>query len=213
MKFKHVIWDWNGTLVDDIALSVSVFNTLMRDNGLGEVEKSTYVEKFKIPVRDFYEELGFDFSKKSFREVGEYYIAEYNSRRFECDLYAGARICLHSLSEAGVGQSVLSAYEKNHLLSALSHYGIDKIFTAIAGLENIDAGSKVEVGKAHVMRLGINPKDAVMIGDTVHDKQTADAMGVACALISTGHNSRRRLEKTGAPVFDTHAQLLDFLHE
>ena len=49
-----------------------------------------------------------------------------------------------------------------------------------------------------------------MIGDTDHDKRVADAMGVDCALLATGHNSFERLEKLGCKVFDDHGKLLDF---
>lgn len=45
-----------------------------------------------------------------------------------------------------------------------------------------------------------------MVGDTPHDKQVADAMGVSCALVACGHTSRGRLEKVGVPVFENPAE-------
>ena len=47
-----------------------------------------------------------------------------------------------------------------------------------------------------------------MIGDTIHDKEAADAMGVNCVLIARGHNSKRRLEQSQAQVFDTLEEFL-----
>ena len=51
--------------------------------------------------------------------------------------------------------------------------------------------------------------DAKRVADRVyamHDKQVADAMGVACALVACGHTSRGRLEKVGVPVFENPAE-------
>ena len=186
MKYSHVIWDFNGTIIDDVALGVEVFNELRGDCGLPPVAKSEYVENFKIPVRDFYEDSGFDFSKFDFRKIGEKFARLYGARRFECPLTFGFERAARALSEAGVGQSVLSAYENGLLNEALRHYGLEKFFSRIDGLDNIDAGSKKELGARHAASLKIPPEKIVMVGDTPHDKEVADAMGAACALVACG---------------------------
>jgi phosphoglycolate phosphatase len=50
-----------------------------------------------------------------------------------------------------------------------------------------------------------------MIGDTVHDYEVAQAMGTDCILISSGHNSRERLENTGALVLDSPLEITEVL--
>lgn len=97
---------------------------------------------------------------------------------------------------------MLSAYENGLLNEALRHYGLDGFFSRIDGLDNIDAGSKKELGVRHAASLKTPPEKIVMVGDTPHDKEVADAMGTACALVACGHASRRRLEKLGVPVFE-----------
>ena len=182
MKYAHIIWDFNGTIIDDVSLGVDVFNKLRADCGLAPIDKSDYVENFKIPVRDFYEDMGFDFSKVDFRKIGERFVELYSSKRFECPLTFGV---LHQ---------------------AISHYGLSDYFGRIDGLDNIDAGSKIELGKRHIAAIGESPDRVVMVGDTPHDKQVADAMGVSCALVACGHTSRGRLEKVGVPVFENPAE-------
>ncbi|CDE84017.1 putative phosphatase [Coraliomargarita sp. CAG:312] len=210
MKYECAIWDWNGTLLDDIKLSVDVFNSMLGRWFGTSVTATEYKSKFRFPVEDFYKDYGFDFSKQDFDEVGRHFIKTYNARRFECPLHKGAEDCLRYLSSRGIKQSILSAYERNHLLDAVRHYHIDSYFENICGLENIYAASKVELGKALVAKIGIPPEKILMIGDTDHDKRVADAMGVDCALLATGHNSFERLEKLGCKVFDDHGKLLDF---
>lgn len=206
MKFKHIIWDFNGTIIDDVSLGVDVFNALRREYGLAAVTKNEYVENFKIPVIKFYEETGFDFTKISFREVGEKFVKLYSARRFECPLTCGVREAFGEFSEMGVKQSVLSAYENGLLNEAINHYGIARFFARVDGLNNIDAGSKIELGKRHVAKLGIETSKIIMIGDTPHDKEVADAMGVSCALVACGHTTRQKLEKLGVPVFENPAE-------
>lgn len=206
MKYAHIIWDFNGTIIDDVSLGVDVFNKLRVDCGLEPIDKTEYVENFKIPVRDFYEDMGFDFSKVDFRKIGERFVELYSSKRFECPLTYGVTDAVRTFSKIGVGQSVLSAYENGLLHQAISHYGLSDYFGRIDGLDNIDAGSKIELGKRHIAAIGESPEMVVMVGDTPHDKQVADAMGVACALVACGHTSRRRLEKVGGPVFENPAE-------
>lgn len=210
MKYECVIWDWNGTLLDDIKLSVEVFNSMLARWFGTSITETEYKGKFRFPVADFYRDYGFDFSKQDFGEVGMHFIEIYNARRFECPLHKGAEDCLRFLSSHGIRQSILSAYERNHLWDAVRHYRIENYFENICGLENIYAASKVELGKALVAKVGIPPDKILMIGDTDHDKRVADAMGVDCALLATGHNSPERLEKLGCRVFADHEKLLDF---
>ncbi len=212
MKYKHIIWDWNGTLVNDLWLSVEVFNNMLKNfTGAPGIDSETYRENFGFPVADFYAQFGFDLSGTKFREAGLSYMKIYNARRFECDLHSGATDAIKIFKESGLSQSILSAYEEKLLVQAVRHYKIEKYFSCIDGLNNIDAKSKIALGKAHIEKLGINPEQTVMIGDTVHDKQVADAIGADCALICSGHNARKRLSRCGAPLFDTHAQIVRYI--
>ena len=58
MKYKHIIWDWNGTLVDDTWLCVEIINKLLKKRNLKLVTIDDYKEKFMFPVREYYIELG-----------------------------------------------------------------------------------------------------------------------------------------------------------
>ena len=92
MKYECAIWDWNGTLLDDIKLSVDVFNSMLGRWFGTSVTATEYKSKFRFPVEDFYKDYGFDFSKQDFDEVGRHFIKTYNARRFECPLHKGAEI-------------------------------------------------------------------------------------------------------------------------
>lgn len=95
------------------------------------------------------------------------------------------------------------------LNAQLSALGIAHYFMETLALSNLYAFSKVELGKSWVER--VKPEKALFIGDTLHDFETASAMGVDCALIASGHQSEKRLQAAGAPVFNTVFELIEAL--
>ena len=106
---------------------------------------------------------------------------------------------------------MLSAYEQKALLEATTHFELTGFFDDIIGLNDIYAHGKVENGKRYMAKLNIDPSDVLFIGDTVHDFEVAEAMGVQCILVANGHNSRERLEACGVPVLDSLAGLRSLL--
>ncbi len=201
MKFKHIIWDWNGTLWDDAELCTEINNLMLVRRNLPEITLETYQAKLCFPVADYYDQLGFDYVRDPYKELAKEYIAEYHVRRFECPLREGARELLDFFRGQKIPQAVLSAYEQTALQEAIHHYELAKYFDEVIGLNDIYAEGKVANGLAYIKPL--NPNTVLFIGDTIHDFEVAQAMGVHCVLVSGGHNSTQRLERCGVPVLDS----------
>ena len=200
---KTIFWDWNGTLLDDIEECIEIINNSLKKRSLPQLTRSEYLEKFEFPVINYYKSIGFDFEVESFEEVGKEYIDAYASKMFECQLQQGARSALEKISRLGINQYILSALQHGALQRCISHYRLADCFAKVQGLDDAYAHSKVELGQMLLAEVGCDPASALMIGDTVHDYETASAMGVRCVLIAAGHNSRERLLTCGVPVYDT----------
>jgi len=202
MRHRHVIWDWNGTLLDDAWLCVEILNGLMREAGLQPLTVEDYRADFSFPVIGFYERRGFNFRTHSFDDVSKRYITEYNRRRYECQLQRGAHDALARLRAAGIEQSVLSAYREDTLREAVTHYGLAEYFTRLSGLDNIRADGKLARGRAHLRDIALHeaPHTVVLIGDTAHDHEVAEALGADCLLLHHGHMLPERLDGRGAPL-------------
>lgn len=203
MRYRHIIWDWNGTLWDDTWLCVEINNHMLKRRGLPEIDISIYRDKLCFPVDRYYCQIGFDYDRDPYRALAEEFIEEYERRRFECMLQPGARELIESLHDCNIPQAVLSAYQHDTLLQAVSYFELTALFEDIIGLNDIYASGKVENGIKYISGLGMDPVDILFVGDTVHDFEVARAMGVECVLLSNGHNSRARLESCGSRVFDT----------
>jgi phosphoglycolate phosphatase len=201
-SYRHIIWDWNGTLLDDLDLSIEVMNTLLARRDLPRLERARYHALFDFPVRRYYERLGFDPLQDSFEQLSVEFISGYDSQRLSALLHRGVGKILAAVRAAGLGQSILSAYRHETLHEIVAHFGLTAQFDHIAGLDNIHAHSKVALGRELVARLGLAPTEILLVGDTLHDLEVARDLGVACALIAGGHHPAERLRASGAAVYD-----------
>jgi phosphoglycolate phosphatase len=207
--YRTLFWDWNGTLLDDVVECIEIINKSLGKRSLRTLTLPEYLEKFEFPVKKYYENIGFDFRRESFEMVGKEYIDAYADRMFSCALQKGAVSTLKSARENGLQQYILSALNHESLQQCIEKFELDSYFTAIRGLDDSYAHSKVELGIKLLHETGCDRSSALMIGDTVHDYETASAMGISCVLVASGHNSRARLEKCGVQVFASLCELHD----
>jgi phosphoglycolate phosphatase len=201
--YHHIIWDWNGTLLDDAWLCNEIMNGMLQKRDLPPLSPQKYAEIFDFPVKDYYQKAGWDFEKVPWEILSDEFINEYNARMLECPLRTGAMEILGTLSRQGFSQSIISAAKQTMVDEMVKHFGIADLFTSIRGLDNHHAFGKVDIGLQWIEELNIDPSTVVMVGDTVHDHEVTQAIGIDCLLIPSGHQSRARLEACGVPVIET----------
>jgi glycerate kinase len=202
-RYDFVLWDWNGTLLDDLELNLAVENELLRRRGLFErADRDYYLAHFAFPIIDFYRSLGFDFSKEDYAAVACEYADLYASKLHEAALFSDAVPVLDALAKDGAKQVVISATEHDLLQKQVASYGLSDRFNDVLGSENNLGKSKVAVARDWLANRKVDPRRTLFVGDTTHDFETAQAIGCDCILVSRGHNSRARLETTGCPVCD-----------
>ncbi len=211
MKYKHIIWDYNGTLLNDASLCVEIINELLSARGLQTMSLQKYKQEFDFPVKDYYERAGFDFEKESFEIVGTQFIKEYNIRQKNATLQKGAKDILNEIKEKGIKQSVLSAREEQSLISELKNFNIFDYFVEVVGLNNHYAESKVERGKQLLSKIQVPKDEIIMIGDTKHDGEVAKEVGINCILVSHGHHTREKLQTCGVEIFDNFEEVKRFI--
>ncbi|MEZ4501452.1 MAG: HAD hydrolase-like protein [Dehalococcoidia bacterium] len=211
MRYDHVIWDWNGTLLDDVVLAAGIVHQMLLRRGLGTLEVERHRQLFTHPVRDYYEAAGFNLERDAFEVLTTEFHEEYLRRWRECTLREHATEAIVALSSRGTSQSVLSAAEQRMLEDGTSHFGLTATMRTIAGLDDFHAVSKVERGRALLATLEVDPARVLLVGDTGHDHEVAAAIGVDVALIEDGHATSERLRATGAPVFASLVALLEWV--
>ena len=90
MIVKNIIWDWNGTLVDDAYLFVKIMNITLFKHGLPQISLKEYKKNFCFPIQEYWQKLGFQFNKEQFQIMNVEFIKLYQSKMTEPPLQEGA---------------------------------------------------------------------------------------------------------------------------
>lgn len=212
MKPTHIIWDFNGTILNDLPLSLRSINTVLARRHLPLIKSELhYREKFCFPIIKYYESLGMDFNKEPYKIPADEWVSLYNDGINDIPLTDGIIDTLTEIMNLKIPQLILSASEKNMLKKQIDYYNLSNYFDIILGTDNVYGGGKIEMAKKWAVTNGISLSNAVFIGDTDHDFETAQILGCKCILYSGGHMSKHRLEKYGVPVIDHISDILKYL--
>ncbi len=189
---KHIFFDFNGTLLDDVNLSFCLEKEIVAQLNLRQITLEEYLDNFKFPIKSFYDYLGVPDDK--FSEMANYFFKQYNLReKNETSLSKNVVSILKDLKDKQYKLYVLSASEINLLTKQLKYFQIFDYFDGVIGLNNIHAKSKIEVAEDYIKKYQINPSECLLIGDTLHDYQVGKTLGFRVLLYTKGHNSRELL--------------------
>lgn len=210
---KYIFLDFNGTIIDDIDLCLSLLNEGLMNQNKKEITKERYKEIFTFPVKKYYELAGLDFNIESFESMAVKYIKAYQPLSLKCNLFKDITKAFEMFKSKGYHLVILSASERNNLLEQCNHFDIVKYFDEILGIDNICAESKVDIAIKYMKDNNINGNDVLFVGDTLHDLEVAEAMGAKCMLVSCGHQSVNVLKAGGVPIIDNVYSLVDILED
>lgn len=199
---KQILWDWNGTLLDDLQYGMDVRNRIFPTFNLPTIDSiQEYHAQFTFPIRLYYERAGV--TDEIFVPIAHAWMDEYVRGFSTVPLHQDALETLDRFAAAGLMQTVLSASKLDLLTQQIAQFDIQHHFSAILGLGDIYAGSKEEIGRQYLLGCSIAPDETIMIGDTLHDAEVAAAIGAKCILVARGHQNRETLLTAGVPVVDT----------
>ena len=205
----HVVWDWNGTLLDDLPLVVESVNAALGGTALEPITIADYTANYTRPVRRFYEVLlGREVDDEEWQRIDTVFHNTYASAVAErVDLMDGARDALDAVEDSHASQSLLSMYPHHLLLPLVDHFGLDHHFEAVHGLVGEGGGRKLPHLERHLDEMvhlhGDDPTRVLVIGDAIDDAAAARHLGARVVLMASGSHPRDELEATGAPVVES----------
>ena len=207
MDYTHIIWDFNGTILDDLQICIDAVNKMLKIRDLPPIESvDKYRELFGFPIKEYYRRCGFDFELYDYETVlAPEWVKEYNDHEHETTLCEGIEETLLRFKSAGLKQSVVSASKFDMLKKQIDRLGIGSFFLDTVGCDNFFAYGKEKILSEYVN--GFEKDSFLLIGDTSHDAEAAKEAGIDCVLLLTGHMSRDKLEKCGCRIYDNAVML------
>ena len=153
MKYDHIIWDWNGTLVNDAFLCVQIVNQILSERDLSTVDIRFYRENFCFPVNQYYRLLGLPYNGKAYQKVSQSFIEKYRLSQHICNLHDNVPRILQTFQKQNLNQSILSAGNQHDVSNFLKHHKIFDYFNVISGVNHIYANGKKEISLNHLKKL------------------------------------------------------------
>ena len=202
---SHIVWDWNGTLLDDNHANLAAVNAICASFVRAPLELDHWRSLFRRPLIPCYEELlGQSFEDGEWERIELLYDSGYRKHLHTCELADGVPDVLHTWAGTGGTQSLLSMAAHDHLVPTVAERGLNSHFTRIDGRRfTTQHDSKAEHLVHHLDNQGIDPAKVVLIGDIDDDAHAAREAGAQSLLVTSGLMSRERLEATGSPVVET----------
>lgn len=200
-----MVWDWNGTLLNDNHAVLAAVNEVCAGFGRPELSWGDWQAAYARPMQVSYEQiLQRTLDDEEWARVDKLYHERYDALLHTCELADGTLDVLRQCIESGRTQSLLSMWFHGRLTPTVEQYGLTSYFTRIDGLPgDVGGGSKADSLIRHLEAQQLDPATVVLIGDVVDDGQAAQAAGTQCILVSTGAMTRSALEATGAPVTES----------
>jgi phosphoglycolate phosphatase-like HAD superfamily hydrolase len=201
----HLVWDWNGTLFDDLTLVVTSTNKSLELAGAGPVTVEEHRRDFCRPIPAYYAlVLGYPLDDEQFATIDKAFHTAYNEGLASCSLANGT---LDALAGWAGTQSLLSMWFHDDLVPTVERYGISSYFARVDGLRaQIGGGSKAPHLITHLKELGVDGRDCVLIGDSVDDAEAAATVGARVVLYTGGITDALQLRRTGRPVAESLAE-------
>ena len=210
-NYDHVIWDWNGTLLNDLNLSLNSLNYVLKKRNKNLVDKTFHEQNFCFPIKDYYKKLNLPTDSKNFELICNDFNKYYKEFITKSKLRNDAFITLDQIKNLNIDQSVLSALEHKKLKKMINYYKIDHFFKYVYGVSNDEASGKIKEAKKLISLINAERKKILLVGDTNHDSEVAEVLGIDCILIYSGHQSVKILKKSCRKIINNFEQLLRYL--
>ena len=205
----YVLWDWNGTLLDDTQAALDTLNIMLKRRGAKPIALEFFRDHFAFPCRPFYDMIGMHVKDDEWDALAKEYHDVYAEQPKKLNRETIA--ALERVKAAGARQSIISALRQDLLDEVTAQMGVAQYMECIYGVDNLDGASKLDRALELMNRIapafGEQP-DVVLIGDALHDKEVADALKVRCVLCGQGSHASWRLRKV-APTGETLLEAVD----
>lgn len=205
----HIFWDYNGTVLDDVNVSVSAVNSMLTARNLPLTDKETYTDTLCLPLEKYYESVGI--CKTPISELSVEFRALCKKHADKSEIFEDFFELIHYAKELGIKNILISSLYKEHLSEEVQIHNIASLFDDIIGMPDRNLGTKTQNAKKYMQDHSVSPENVLFIGDLTSDADMAKSLNARCILVPNGHNSKSRCIKQGVEVYDSLSEIKTIL--
>jgi phosphoglycolate phosphatase len=194
MRYRLIVWDFDGTLADTLALALATYNALAARHGFVRIEDVAAVRG--LSARAFLRRHGIRLVQVPL--LLKQYHAATRSQMGSVRLFEGVPDLLRSLKAAGCLLGVLSSNSAENIGACLRVNGVADLFAFVVGYPRLFG--KARALRRLLRRQALAPQQVLYVGDEERDVQAARQAGVDAAAVTWGFHPTERLAQQ-APTF------------
>jgi phosphoglycolate phosphatase len=186
---ESIIWDWNGTILNDVDNNINAVNMILQKRNLPTISKEEYRRKIKIPIKQFYGDIGLEINDpETYNLITNDYWEYYNMGfKNNTKINDGIENILGKLKGNGINSYLLSATQHDKLIKQVKDKGMELYFNEIIGNSNYEVKNKLDKAQELVKNKNIRIDNTISVGDMINDYELAKELGIKCILYSNGH--------------------------
>ncbi|KAE9625841.1 HAD family hydrolase [Aeromonas veronii] len=216
---RLAIFDWDGTLMDSVGRIVACVQGAARDCELAVPSPAQIRQIIGLSLDVAMSRLfplcsdsGTAMDERQIATLIDRYRHHYLHDATPSPLFAGAGELLHDWRSRGLQLAVATSKSRRGLDRVLDETGLRPLFVTSRGADEARSKPDPLMLEQILDELGLSPRQAVMIGDSVHDMAMAEAIAMPCIGVTWGVDSRDALSRHGpVAVVDSMAALRGLL--
>lgn len=209
-KYSTIIWDFNGTLIDDVYAALGAVNDMLTKRNQPVITLDDYSKNVDIPIWKFYERVFIPGTITPDEAISEF-ATGYDKYIKSYPVMDGAVKILEHFRTLGKTQLIVSASHIDKVTAQLKNLNLYQYFTDILAMNDYNCTDKTFLAQQYLREKGISPESVVCIGDCIADWQMSKVLGCDCILNTKGHQIRRELSVTDAVIVDSLEEILSII--
>lgn len=179
--FRNFIFDWSGTLVDDLGPVIEATNAVLAKYDVAPLDREEFRRKFRLPYKEFYTDI---LPHIALDELEAHFRPAFDAALTPVTILPHTREKLDWCTSHGIRMFVLTSMDPLAFERQMDDFGLRGHFEATySGVLD-----KREVIHQILEKHRLNPAETAFIGDMTHDIETARHGGIASIAVLTGYN-------------------------
>lgn len=179
--FRNLIFDWSGTLVDDLGPVIEATNTVLGKYNMAPLDRESFRRKFRLPYREFYSEL---LPHIPLEELESHFRLAFDAAVSPVTVLPHSRKKLEWCQSLGIRCFVLTSMDAVAFERQLDEFGLRGFFEATYSGVLDKRELILQILATHQLQ----PTETAFIGDMIHDVETARHGGISSIAVLTGYN-------------------------